>query len=368
MADRRRFPVIDADGHIIERDSELFEYLPPPFRGQEQLFMTSFFPSIDGWHRAARRVADGLGRVIEFPTASQWLAYLDEARVAATVLFPTSGLAFGLLEDPDWAAGLARGYNDWVYDRFIRANPKRLKAVALIPLQDPARAAAELRRAVGELGFVGAFFPAAGLWEAFGHPSFWPVYDAAQELGVPVCVHGGPARGMGLDRLHRAIEMRTLNHVMSQLVQMTSMVFGGVFDAFPRLKVAYLEAGCGWAPYLLERLDREFSSRHTQVPHLKARPSEHLRSGRVFIHTELEEAGLPNAIRAFGEEVFICASDYPHEPRTDFVEGLEAFEARQDLPDSAKRKILWDNPIRLFGLDGAELAAAGRPSEAGAAR
>jgi predicted TIM-barrel fold metal-dependent hydrolase len=341
----------------MERDQVLFDYLPPPYRGQEQLFMTSFFPTLDGFHRAARRVADGVGRVIETPTAQDWLTYLDDAELAATVLFPTSGLGYGLIADADWAAGLARAYNDWVFDQFARVNPTRIKAVALIPLQDPARAAKELERAVTEQGYVGAFFPAVGLWEAFGHQSFWPVYEVAQALDVPVLVHGGPASGIGVDRLHRAIEMRSLNHVMSQLVQMTSMVFGGVYDAFPRLRVAYLEAGCGWTAYLLERLDREYSSRYTQVPHVKVKPSEHLRSGRVFIHTELEEEGLANAIRAFGEDAFICASDYPHEPKEEFPVVFEEFEERTDIPDSAKRKVLWDNPIRLFNLNEAEISA-----------
>jgi predicted TIM-barrel fold metal-dependent hydrolase len=157
-------------------------------------------------------------------------------------------LAFGLIADPDWAAGLARAYNDWLYDRFLRTNPGRLKGMALIPLQDPERAVAELRRAVGDLGMVGAVFPAAGLAEAFGHRAYWPVYAAAQELGCLVAVHGGPAAGLGLDRMRHAVEMRALNHGFAQQIQMTSMIFGGVFDAFPRLRVAYCEAGCGWRP------------------------------------------------------------------------------------------------------------------------
>lgn len=358
MPATRSLPVIDADGHVIESDLEIFEYLPPPFRGQKQLFMTSFFPTLDGWHRAARRVADGVGRVIEAPTAQDWLSYLDEEHIAATVLFPTSGLAYGLIADPDWAAGLAHGYNDWLHDRFLRASPQRLKGVALIPLQDPPRAVTELHRAVRELGMVGAFFPAAGLNEAFGHRSFWPVYEAAQELNVPVLVHGGPAYGVGLERMRKAIEMRSLNHVMSQLTQMTSMVFGGVFDAFPRLKVAYLEAGCGWAPYLIERLDREYSSRFTQVPEVKQRPSQHLRSERVFIHAEVDEDGLANAVRAFSEDAFICASDYPHEPKHAFPHELEEFEERADISESAKRKMLWDNPIRMFNLNETEIKQA----------
>src|SRR5690349_6019041 len=115
-----RGAVIDADGHVVEADSEILEYLPPPYRGQQQLLAYPFFPTLDGWHRSARRVTDASGIYIERPTAADWLGYLDEANIAASVLFPTAGLAFGLISDPLWAAGLARGYNDWLQDRFLR--------------------------------------------------------------------------------------------------------------------------------------------------------------------------------------------------------------------------------------------------------
>ena len=63
-------PVIDADGHVIESDADIFEYLPPPYRGEDQLFAYPFFPTLDGWHRAARRVTDKAGVRTERPDAS----------------------------------------------------------------------------------------------------------------------------------------------------------------------------------------------------------------------------------------------------------------------------------------------------------
>src|SRR5437867_3863198 len=276
--------VIDADGHVFESDQAIFPYLPPPFRGQEILFATPFFPALDGYHRQARRVLDGRASVIDNPNVEDWLAYLDEAEIALSVLFPTAGLAFGLVSDPDWAAGLARGYNDWLYDQFLRSAPRRLKGMALIPLQDPARAVKELRRAVGEQGFVGAVLPAAGLYESLGHRMYWPIYEAAQALDCVLAVHGAPSYGLGLETLHRLIEIRTLTHGFSQMLEMTSLMFEGVFDAFPDLRFAFCEAGVGWVPYLMERLDLEFGNRSGQAPDLKRMPSEHLKSGRIFFH------------------------------------------------------------------------------------
>jgi hypothetical protein len=356
--------VVDADGHIVESDQEIFDYLPPPYRGEQQLFAYPFFPTLDGWHRSARRVTDASGIYIERPTAESWLAYLDEASIAATVLFPTAGLAFGLIADPLWAAGLARAYNDWLHDRFLSVNPMRLKGIALLPVQDPAEAARELRRAVEELGMVGAVLPAVGLPRAYGSRAFWPIFEAAQECEALLAVHGAPSYNLGLERFEKLIEVRTLTHPFSQMIQLTSMMFEGVFDRFPRLKVAYCEAGSGWVPYLVERLDLEFDSRRAQAPDLKQRPSEHVQSGRVFIHCELDEIGLANAAKWLPEEAFFCASDYPHELKEEFPEKIEHLLQRGDLPDSLKRKVLWDNPLRMYGLDGRDLEAAARSAPA----
>jgi predicted TIM-barrel fold metal-dependent hydrolase len=79
------------------------------------------------------------------------------------------------------------------------------------------------------------------------------VYEAAQELGALLAVHAAPTQGIGVDGFDTLIEVRTLSHGFGQMIQMTSMIYGGVYDRFPQLKVAYAEAGCGWVPYLMER-------------------------------------------------------------------------------------------------------------------
>lgn len=345
------WPIIDADGHVTETDADIYEYLPAPFHGASDLLTAPFFPTLDGIHRIARSVADGGRGVRGIPTGQDWLNYLNEANIALSVLFPTAGLGFGLITEADWAIGLARAYNDWLHDRFLSIAPSRLKGMALIPLQEPSEAARELRRAVQELGMVGGILPAAGLYEAFGNERFWPVYEEAQDLSCLLAVHGAPSYGLGLERLHRHIEARTLTHGVSQMVQLTSMIFGGVFDAFPQLRIAFCEAGCGWSTYMMERLDREYRARRTQAPELTRLPSEHLRSGRVFIHTELDEHGLTYAIERFGGDAFFCASDFPHEAKDEFRKGIAEFAGRGGISAADKRKILWDNPIRMYRLN-----------------
>ncbi len=352
--------VIDADGHVIESDADLFPYLPAPFAGCADLLTMSFFPSLDGWHRPARRVADRRKHVMPRPDVDEWRAYLDEAHIGASVLFPTAGLGFGLVADPDWAVALARAYNDWLHDRFLRHDPARLKGVALLPLQNVPFAVRELERAVRDLGMVGAVLPAVGIPEPFGDAKFWPLYEAAQRLDVVLAVHSAPAQGLGLDRLRRLIEVRSLTHPVGQFVQVTSMIFGGVYDAFPKLRVAYCEAGSGWVPYLAERLDGEYRNRRPQAPGLNVPPSEHLRSGRIFFHTELGEAGLAWAVQRIRDDVFFCASDFPHEPKDEFPEAVAELLERDDLSDDAKRNVLWRTPLRMYGLKEQALVGAAR--------
>lgn len=338
---------IDADGHVVESDSELLEFLPKPFQNREDLLSFPFFPTLDGFHRQARRVADGQGRYIAKGSLKEWQDFLDEDQIAWSVLYPTAGLTFGLIRDKDWACVIAKGYNNYLYETFTKPE-ERLKGMALIPLQSIPDAIEELRRAVKELGFVGAVLPAVGLRQPFGDPKYFPVYEAAQELDALLAVHAAPTQGIGVDGFDKLIEVRTLSHGFGQMIQMTSMIYGGVFDRFPKLKIAYAEAGCGWVPYLMERMDMEYEHRSAQAPECKVLPSEHLKSGRIFIHCELEDRSIAQIVALLRDDILFCATDFPHEPRAEFRENIEQFMAREDVAAETKRKLMFENPKRMY--------------------
>ncbi len=340
---------IDADGHVVESDAELLDFLPTPFRGRKDLLSFPFFPTLDGFHRQARRVADGKGRFIAKGSLKEWQDFLDEDEIAWSVLYPTTGLTFGLVRDKDWACALATGYNNYLYEYFAKPE-KRLKGMALIALQNIPEAVKELRRAVKELGFVGAILPAVGLRQPFGDEKYFPVYEAAQDLGALLAVHAAPTQGIGVDGFDKLIEVRTLSHGFGQMIQLTSMIYSGVYDKFPKLKVAYAEAGCGWVPYLMERLDLEYEHRSAQAPDCKVMPSQHLKSGRIFIHCELEDRGIAQIAQVLRDDILFCASDFPHEPRSEFRENIERFMARTDVSAETKHKLCFENPKRMYPL------------------
>ena len=125
--------ILDGDGHVIERDAEIFEYLEPPYAGNTTLLGYPFFPTLDGYNRGAVMARLGIHHSYEI-TPQLWLDTLDRVGLELTVLYPTSGLAFTMIQDPEWAVALARAYNNWFSHRY-RGKSKRLRGVALLPLQ-----------------------------------------------------------------------------------------------------------------------------------------------------------------------------------------------------------------------------------------
>jgi len=358
-----------ADGHVFENDAEIFEYLRPPFQGRKELLRRDLFPSGDNWNRTALSIIGqyqegstaerGGGERGERGTAGQWLEFLDRAGIEGTVLFSTGGLGFGQLREPQWASALANAYNTWLYEKFLKVTP-RLHGMALLPVQNVPDAVNELRRCVNELGMVGALL-VAGHRRPLGDSYYYPIYEAAQELETVLAVHaGGP--GNRLDQFDRAIEARCLGHPTSQMIELTSLMFSGVFDRFPRLRFAFYEAGVAWAMFLIERIQEAYEQWGVQAPDLKLAPKEHLTSGRIYFHAELDEEILPYAVQQLGDEVLLYASDYPHLAPVKILHTLEQFKQRRDISDESKARILGQNARRLYRLP----AAAPQPTMAAA--
>jgi predicted TIM-barrel fold metal-dependent hydrolase len=334
--------ILDADGHVTESTEQVARYLDAPYRRRPLNF--PFYPS-DGWDR---RLLGTLGDV--GGDAETWLRALDKGGVETTVLYPTLGLFMSFLKDREWAVALCRAYNTFLHEEFFKASP-RLKGVALLPVQDPDAAAVELRRAVTELGHVGAMLSADGT-HLLGDARFLPVYEEADRLGVMLGIHasGSHLGGAGVDLFPRFIQAHTCSHAFGQMRQFTSIVFEGIPERFPRLRLAFLEAGCGWAPYWMERMDDEFAKRgRAEAPALRKAPSEYVRNGNIYFSCEADEWLLPQALKLVGEDRIVYASDFPHWDNS-YPGSIDEIRNRGDVTEAQKRKVLADNCRRLYGL------------------
>ncbi len=356
--------IIDSDGHINERDEVLVDYLPEPFKGRRELLGRPFFPPTDHFHRMAEGILDAREREDDERDArndyggpraslSHWQSLLDESGIRWSALYPSRGLAINNWHSPEWGSALAQGYNDWLYETFTSKEP-RLKGIALLHLYDIGTAVAEMRRAVLELGFEGAVLMSSGLPQPLGNEMYFPLYEEAERLDIPVAVHAGSSDALAIQDGIRALwEVRAMSHGAGQIISFMSMVNGGVFDTFPKLRVAFLESGCGWIPYLVDRMDRVYHGRGARISRrLKVSPSEHLAGGRIFVHAELDEWMLPYVADVAGrDDIFMYASDFPHERWDAMVRELDHFCEREDLTEGLIRNTLGLAATRFYGLD-----------------
>jgi predicted TIM-barrel fold metal-dependent hydrolase len=367
--------VIDGDGHLFEDPDAMSRYLPSPYKEEGPYLMPKLVPASDHLHVQIGKLLPGAFGGGKPVGPAEWIDFLNEVGIEATVLYPTYTLGYGQLADLDWAIAVCRAYNDWLADTYVRRDP-RFKGMALVPLQDPAEAVKELRRAVTELGLSGAFLPSNGLPLPLGAKPYWPLYAEAERLECALAVHGATHSRFGLDFFNVYAPIHSLGHPFGQLISFASMVFNGVFDKYPGVRVAFLEGGVAWLLLALERFDRSHS---THIPYdprkelmqLRQGQSvedyikEHMRAGRIFIGCEGEENDMPYVVKRVGVEPFFFSSDYPHEVNADMCKHeIEEVLETPELNDAQKAAILHGNAERFYRLP--PVASATPPAHAAA--
>ena len=214
------------------------------------------------------------------------------------------------------ADAVCQAMNRWQVAEWTQPEP-RLKASLLVPYEDGEASAAEIRRWAGHPDYVQVLLLSRTA-EPAGQKRYWPIYEAASDVGWPVGVHafgfgGYPVSGSGWPSFY--IE-DMVGHAQSCQTMLTSMVFEGVFERFPKLRIVLIEAGFAWLPPLCWRLDRLWARMRMEVPHLKRPPSEYIRE-HVWLTTQPMEEPNPRArvldsIDWIGWDRLLFATDYPH--------------------------------------------------------
>ena len=328
--------IIDADGHVRDRDSDVRKFMEEPYCRRQG----SLLPG-DEWDSS---MYGKLGLDIsDVPTR---LRDMDTEQIDISVLFPTSGFGVTLLPEKDYAAAYCRGYNNWVAS--ICAESPRLRGVALVPFQDVDAAVKETHRAIAELGLVGITIGTYGMKEHIGQPMFWPIYEELQKLNAPLLIHNSRRGPAGEIRFDTFLFRHTIGRPFETLLDCAALMYGGVPEKFPKLRIAFLECGCGWVPYWMDRMDEEWEKRTSEAPLLKKKPSDYMKSGNWFYATEPEESTLPYCLEKIGEDVMLFASDYPHWDGS-FPYMTKMVRERTDITEQQKTKIMRSNAIRLYG-------------------
>ncbi|HZT06156.1 MAG TPA: amidohydrolase family protein [Chloroflexota bacterium] len=273
------------------------------------------------------------------------LSDMDREGVQIQVLYPDLILVNPGIENPDVASAISRAWNDHLAERCAAA-PDRLKRVAVVALQDPLQAAHELRRAVVELGCVGAVTPPLVGSRLLDHRDFEPFFEEADRLQAAIAIHGvtGVYEQPWQDLFDTWFGSRTVAVPISYMVAMTSLFQGHMLERYPHVRFGFFEAGgCGWVPYWTERLDDQIATRSKQ----DTPASEYIRQGRLFFSCEPDERGLPDVVARIGDGCILYASDYPHGD-TKWPNTVSALRAIPGLEESAAERILGDNAGHFY--------------------
>ncbi len=334
---------IDADGHVMENEQELNEFIEAPFNDR-YISSRLMLPSLDEFHTPNARPRQP-GTFDPSVGPERWLEFLDKTETECSVLFPTLGLAYGHVVYPDWAIVFAKAYNNWMYEKYLKFSP-RFKAVALIPMQDPSAAVVELRRSVKELGMVGAMIPSNGLKKHISAKEFWPIYEEAEKLDCVMAVHGGSYIDLGFNTFTVFPPTRALGMPFPLAIATTGMIADGVFDRFPNLRVGFMEGGTSWIPLVIDRLAREVEYGSLN---LGRAPADYFRCGKIFVGCEGNETALAYSIERVGPEPFMFASDFPHEIAVDNAMGeIDEILERKDIKAEHKAALLGGNAKRFY--------------------
>ena len=355
-------PVVDADTHVDENE-ETWSYLLPEHERFHPLTIEppdgwvdptlapkgyNRFWSIDGALRIRRNRDDvRTGTTVgtrELTDVAGRLSDMDRLGIDVQVMYPTLFLTT-VSAKPDVEYALVRAYNRWLGAKSEESG-WRLRWVVIPPILSMDKAAEEIEWGK-EHGACGVFKRGveAGNRSA-NDPYFFPLYEAAERLDMPVCVHIAAGDPAITDTLMSHLTM--YNFSLSPIDAFISMVLAGLPARFPKLRVGFIETMSSWAPYAMA----ELQARHERSGWMGQFElgQDLFREGRLYLACQTHE-DLPYIMKCTGEDNLVIGTDYTHADQSAEIEAHAILRRREDITAQVADKIVRDNPTRFYGLD-----------------
>lgn len=371
------YRVISSDSHIVEPPDLWLDRMDP--RYSDRIPHIVNLDHYDQWfcdHQSIGSTGSALGAGLRFssPQDISLEAKFDDAipggydpharihdmdldGIGADVIYSSIAGVMYKVEDPDLMRSVFAAYNDWLAD-FCAPYPNRLKGIGQILLDDNMDAGlAELNRIV-KLGLCGTMiplFPRVG--ESYDHPTMYePLWASAQALNIPLSLHIGTRRpgSHTLDAEGKIIQKPSDRSTTDYWIRMSlaDLIFSGVFERYPDLRVVNVEHDASWVPYFMFRMDTTYRDRHFQATYRfkgDTLPSDFMRSN---VYHSFQEDGLGIRLRdIIGVDKIMWGSDYPHTEST-FPRSQEILaEILEGVPEKEKAMIVGGNCARLYGIN-----------------
>ncbi len=358
------YRVISADSHIVEPGDLWQRHIDPAYRDRAPRMVREnetdwivcegtrlgppFGYSTAGNKRPVSRTFDAVYRGAYDPTAR--LADMGRDGIDAEVVYPSVAMRAFNIPDAGLRRATLEAYNRWI-TAFSSVHPKKIKGLGMVDVGDPVEAEAMLRRA-HTMGLVGALITIETADpDRYASPALDRFWHAAEELNVPLSLHILTNEKPIQQGAHIA---EILQHGYIQQA-LTTMVFGGVFQRHPGLRVVSAETDAGWAPYLMERMDYIYSDPRRQtyqnypIKGGAVPPSEYLKRNVYF--TFMRDASAVYVRDLIGPSHLMWASDYPHNDST-WPRSQEVIDRLcAGIPDKDRQAIVADNAASFYGFN-----------------
>ena len=364
--------VISADSHVTEPPDTYLPRIDPKYRDEaprivhdDNLGDIFHIPGMKvpvpmGLVAAAGKQAEELrtfGVKFEELHRGGWdpdarLADQDRDGVAAEVIYPTVGMALCNHKDLDYKRAAMQAYNRWMAE-YCGAHPERLIGVGQTAMRTPAEGIDDLQE-IKDLGLRGVMMPGNPGHEDYDHPDYDPFWEAAIDLGIPLSFHVlttrdlAPVRG---PRLNTFISVIRANQDV-----IGTLVFGGVFERHPDLRIVCVEADAGWVPHYMYRMDHAYKRHRYWLPpgqELSRLPSEYF-AEHIYVTFQDDWTAFRHASDMNWRRL-MWANDFPHSDSTwPWSQDVLAQQTGQ-LTDEQRRAILSQNAADLYGIDTKEL-------------
>ena len=369
-------PIISADSHIAEAPNTYTDYIDPQWRDVAPHVVETEDKGdvyvIDGMKRtinmgliaAAGQAPEELkpnAKWEELPRSGWDSNYrlTDQNRdgVSAEVIYPSVGMVLCNHPDADYKKAAMDAYNRWISD-YCSVDVKRLLAIGQTPLRSVEEGITELE-AMKNAGLRGVMMPGDPATDFdYDDPRWDPFWQAAIELELPLSWHILTAKGSGRPRGPKANAFMTIIRANQDI--MGTLVFGGVFERNPELRVVCVEADAGWVPHYMYRMDHAYKRHRYWLPpgqELSKLPSEYFSES---IYTTFQDDWVAfKMVDHVNHKRLLWANDFPHSDSTWPWSQELLDEHAADLTSEQSRDILCNNSAELYGIDTSELPIGG---------
>jgi predicted TIM-barrel fold metal-dependent hydrolase len=335
-------PTIDADAHVIEceqtwsylKDEKMRPYLINPGGGRPQNWL------IDGrvFNRGVNLDRNLPLDICEMRDLEGRLRHMDELNIDIQVLYPSLFLR-PLTAKAEIEQAICRSYNQWLID-ICGAGEGRLRWVAMVPVIDIENAVSEVQF-VKANGACGIFMRGLVDDKRLSHPYFFPLYEAAQNANLPICVHASTGN-FDWVRLFDG-ESGFMRFKAPVLSAFHAIVHDRIPQKFPLLRFGFIEVRAQWVPYMAVEIARRFSRAN------KAVARNLIRDNHVYIACQTDD-DLPYVLKYAGEDNIVIGSDYGHNDTSTEIEALRIIKEKGEVDPNVIDKILFDNAKALYGI------------------